>query len=383
MTARVGGRASAAQSWLGGRHDIVIDWGIAGALVALAQLQLGIDPHCCGSGAAGTYLRVGLTLAETLPVAWRRRFPWPVLALTGSASLALTLIGGPSTDIGVLGVLVAYYTVAAQSSRRFAICLGAATAVGILVAKPFEPTTVVRVDDLVLIYAQFAVAWVLADNARWRRQHNADVEDLAAARERARIARELHDGIAASLGVIMVQAGAARSVAGGLSERVDVCLRSIESVSREAWTELRHVLALERGGDGGPAQPGLRHLERLIGQFAAAGLLVDLVVSGDARPLPAAAERCAYRVVREALTNALRHSGTAQAEVRIHYAGGCLQVDVANDNPERRGDGPAPDEGHGLRGMRERLEQIGGELCVRSGERFTVQARLPIPAARP
>ncbi|HXM55870.1 MAG TPA: histidine kinase [Candidatus Dormibacteraeota bacterium] len=322
-----------------------------------------------------------LTLAETLPVAWRRRFPWPVLAFTGSAAAALTLIGGPSTDIGVLGVLVAYYTVAARASRRFAIGLGAATAGGILLAKPFEPTTVVRIDDLVLIYAQFAAAWVLADNARWRRQHNADLEDLAAARERARIARELHDGIADSLGVIMVQAGAARSAAGGVPERVDACLRSIESVSREAWTELRHVLALERGGNGGPALPGLRHLERLVGQFAAAGLVVDLVVSGNARPLPAAADRCAYRVVQEALTNALRHSGTARADVRIHYASGCLQVDVANDDPEWRGEDAASDGGHGLRGMRERLEQIGGELYVRSGERFTVEARLPIPPA--
>lgn len=152
------------------------------------------------------------------------------------------------------------------------------------------------------------------------------------------------------------------------------------STCRSSVQASRLTLSIERRG---PALPGLRHLKRLIGQFAAAGLLVDLVVSGDARPLPAAAERCAYRVVREALTNALRHSGTAQAEVRIHYAGGCLQVDVANDNPAGRGDGSAPDEGHGLRGMRERLEQIGGELCVRSGERFTVQARLPIPAAGP
>lgn len=380
MTARVGGRGAAARAWLGRRQATLVDWAIAGALAGLAQLQLGVDPHCCGSGPAEAGLRFALTLAETLPVAWRRRFPWPVLGLTGSAALVLTMMGGPSSDIGILGVLVAYYTVAATASRRLAIVLGAVTGVGILVAKVFEPATVVLPDDLVLTYAQFAAAWVLADNARWRRQHNADLEERAADRERARIARELHDGIADSLGVIMIQAGAARSVAGA-PERVDACLHSIETVSREAWNELRHLLDLERAVDGGPAQPGIRHLERLVGRFAAAGLAVDLVVSGDVRPLPAAAERCAYRVLQEALTNALKHSTSARAEVSIHYASGCLQVDVANDGPGCRDESPTS-RGHGLQGMRERIEQIGGELSVLSGERFTVQARLPILAAR-
>jgi signal transduction histidine kinase len=359
----------------------LVDWAIAGSLVGLAELQLRFDPHCCGSGPAGTDLRFALTVAETLPVALRRRFPWPVLALTGSAALVLTVIGGPNTDIGMLGVLVAYYTVATVASRRYAIGLGAATAVGIVVAKAFEPATVVRADDVVLIYAQFAAAWVLADNARWRRQHNADLEERAAERERARIARELHDGIADSLGVIMIQAGAARSVGGGVSERVDACLRSIETVSREAWSELRDLLALERGAHGGPPLPG--NLERLVGRFAAAGLAVDLVVSGDVRPLPAAAERCAYRIVQEALTNALKHSATAQAEVSIYYASGCLHVDVGNDGPVSGGEAPTSNGGHGLQGMRERVEQIGGELSVRSDERFTIQARLPIQPVHP
>jgi signal transduction histidine kinase len=172
-------------------------------------------------------------------------------------------------------------------------------------------------------------------------------------------------------------------VAGGVSERVDACLRSIETVSREAWTELRHLLALERGADGGPALLGLRHLERLVGRFAAAGLAVDLDVSGDVRPLPAAAERCAYRVVQEALTNALKHSATARAEVSIRYASGCLHVGIANDGPGYPGEAPTSNGGGGLQGMRERVEEIRGELSVRSGERFTIQARLPIPAARP
>src|SRR5215472_16569829 len=296
MTAAVGGWAAAAKAWLGRRQAILVDWAIAGSLVGLAELQLGVDPHCCGSEPAGADLRFALTLAETLPLVWRRRFPWPVLALTGSAALVLTMIGGASSDIGILGVLVAFYTVAAQADRRHAIGLGAVTAVGILVAKAFEPTAVVHPDDLVLTFAQFAVAWVLADNARWRRQHNADLEERAADRERARIARELHDGIADSLGVIMIQAGAALTVAGGASERVDACLRSIETVSREAWDELRHLLASERGADEGAAPPGLARLDSLVGRFAAAGLAVELVVHGDVLSLPAAAERCAYRV---------------------------------------------------------------------------------------
>jgi signal transduction histidine kinase len=384
MTAWVGGRTAAAQAWIGRRQATLVDWAIAGSLVGLAQLQLGVDPHCCGSGLTGPELRFALTVAETLPVAWRRRFPWPVLAVTGSAALVLTMIGGASSDIGILGVLVAYYTVAAVTERRVAIGLGAATAVGILLAKALEPATVVLPDDLVLTYAQFAAAWVLADNARWRRQHSVDLEERAAERERARIARELHDGIADSLGVIMIQAGAARSAAGGVSERVDACLRSIETVSRDAWNELRHLLDLERRADGAAALPGLRHLERLVGRFAAAGLAVDLAVSGEVRPLPAAAERCAYRVVQEALTNALKHSSTARAEVSIHYRTGCLEVEVANDGgPGPRGEAPTSDGGHGLQGMRERVEQIGGQLSVLSGERFTVRARLPILQSRP
>jgi signal transduction histidine kinase len=378
-----------------------IDWLVALAVAGLSALQLGLDPRCCGSGLTGPGVRFALALAQTLPVAWRRRLPPQVLAVTGSAAVAIMLIGGPSSDLGLLGVLLAYYSVAAAASRRFAVGLGVLSAFGLAALAVITSPSAVDSVAVVRVSAAFATVWLLADRA-WRRRQDVRLMEDRAARterehqqrareaaetERARIWRDVHDVVADGLSVIMIQAGAARSVADRMPENVDACLRAIDLVSHETWTELRHLLDLGRQGRGPagqPAPPGLAHLERLVRRFEAAGLAVDLAVLGAAGPVPPEVDHSAYRIVEEGLTNALRHSGAGRARVTIRREAGCLHVEVANDRagPAPRAAAASHTAGHGLVGMRERVEQLGGALSVRSGDVFVVSASLPVPIAR-
>jgi signal transduction histidine kinase len=210
-------------------------------------------------------------------------------------------------------------------------------------------------------------------------------EREAAANERVRLARELHDVVSHSLSVISVHAGAARSVIDA-PERLSASLLSIETVSREAWAEMRQFLDLvgrDPEAAAGPPRSGLAHLEELVERFEAAGLPVDLEVAGEAVPLPAEADLCAYRVVQESLTNALRHGDQSQARVSIRYGDPGVEVEVASSPAAgTNGGAPVPGPHHGLAGMRERVRLTGGELQVENGGgRFVVRARLPLPAA--
>ncbi|MFF2544079.1 sensor histidine kinase [Kitasatospora sp. NPDC058063] len=258
--------------------------------------------------------------------------------------------------------------------------------------------------------AAAAACWLAVALARARRLHRAAVgergwllerERESAARtavdaERARIAAELHDIVSHNVSLMVVQAGAAREVLTTMPEEAAAAMAAVEAAGRDAMTELRHLLGLlapaadggeEPAADGFAPQPSLSRLSPLIDRFAFAGLPVEVRISGEPRPLPGGIDVTAYRIVQEALTNALKHGDGVTAEVTVRYADHYLRVEVLNSGPSVLSGapaapaGPGPDgAGRGLLGLRERVAVYGGDLDARRriGGGFRVRARIPL-----
>jgi signal transduction histidine kinase len=199
--------------------------------------------------------------------------------------------------------------------------------------------------------------------------------------ERRRIAHELHDVVAHSLSVMVVQAGAGRRLVAADPERAADCAALIERMGREAMGEMRRLLGVMGGSAAAPLapQPGLARLDELVGRARAAGLPVELRTSGEPVDLPAGVDVAAYRIVQEALTNALQHAGPAHARVLVTYAGDALELEVV-DNGRGAADEIEFSGGHGLVGMRERAAVCGGEVAAgrRREGGFQVHARFPL-----
>jgi signal transduction histidine kinase len=208
--------------------------------------------------------------------------------------------------------------------------------------------------------------------------------------ERARIARELHDIVSHNVSVMVVQAGAARRVLAAEPGQAEAALLAVETAGRDTMTELRHLLGVlapradgEEEADLSP-QPSLSRLSPLIDRIAFAGLPVEVRISGEPRPLPSGVDLTAYRIIQEALTNALKHGSGQPAEVAVRYADRYLRIEVLNRGPSvLTGDRAAPvqgDEGHGLLGLRQRVAMFGGDLDARRrlGGGFRVRARIPL-----
>jgi signal transduction histidine kinase len=215
--------------------------------------------------------------------------------------------------------------------------------------------------------------------AQLEREQEAAVEE-----ERARIARELHDVIAHSLSVMIVQAGAGEEVAKRSPERVVEPLRSIQETGRQALSEMGRLLGMLReGGEelGLVPQPGVADLDGLLEQTREAGLPAELAVEGARRPLPPGIDLSAFRIVQEALTNARKHGGAAaRAQVTLRYGAAALEIEVVDDGP---GAASGTSGGHGLIGMRERVAVFGGSLETgpRASGGFGVRAILPLEAS--
>jgi len=219
---------------------------------------------------------------------------------------------------------------------------------------------------------------------RDRRAEMAERERELAAREavveeRARIARELHDVIAHNVSMMVVQAGAERRVLDSANGSTREVLQTIEQIGRGALTEMRRLVGMLRsdGDDPLAPQPGLDDVATLVGQVREAGLPVELTVEGERRDLPAGIELSAYRIVQEALTNALKHAGEAHAQVSVRYGADSLELEILDDGGASA---PASPGGHGLVGMRERVALYGGrfEASRRPGGGFAVRAKLPM-----
>jgi signal transduction histidine kinase len=241
----------------------------------------------------------------------------------------------------------------------------------------------------------WAVAWFAGERTRLRRLHLADLRErarraecdaeterrLAAAEERARIARDLHDSAGHAISVIAVRAGAARMRHHEDPDRSLAALQAIEELARTTAGEIDQIVGTLRDGEPGEAPdlppPGLASLDTLVARHQGAGLAVTVESSGPLRRLGSAADRAAYRILQEALTNAARH-GTGRAHIQVAY--GEAAVDLTVTNPTRNGrSAPRPGGGHGLPGMRERATLLGGDLrAERVDGAFRVHARIPL-----
>ncbi len=340
-----------------------------------------------------------LLIAQTLPIAVRRRNPMRILIVTGAAIILHSLLGYPDSN-GNLGVFVAFYTVAANEPRRRAMLAAAMTAGGILISyasyATFDSLSGWTV-SLTTTYLSYGLAWLIGDNLRVRRAYTKELEDRAVllerereekagqavTEERVRIARELHDVVAHYVSVMVVQAAGARRVADKDPSAAKTALEAVESAGRTALAEMRRMLEVLREDDPGMGpQPGLAELDRLISQVRLVGLPVELRVEGETCCLPPGMDLAAYRIIQEALTNTVKHGGKAAARVTVRYRAGFLEIEVIDDG---RG-AAAPllaggdSGGHGLIGMKERVSLFGGEL--ETGPVFPggyrVLARMPI-----
>ncbi len=406
-------RALAAELWhrVGGvpptgRPATVRSW-VFDAVLALLLVLAGVHyVEAVGGGPTGSApIRWGLLVPlAALPLLLRRRFPvtvlWAVLALT-------LLIRNDSPDVayyaGVL-CIVAAYAAAAHGPRPLPTLLSLPVAVAVLAylfapAKlPDFPNAVVA---LLVVVPVFAAAWEIrmwrrrADEGRARlaalEREQVAALDLAVEHERARIARELHDVVTHNVGVMVIQAGAARKIMDKAPDLSREALLAVEASGRAAMTELRHVMGLLTMDSEGPdapgaaglsPQPGLDRLEALVGGVRSAGLPVALTVTGERRPVPPGVELAAYRVVQEALTNTVKHAGGATAEVVVEYAADHLRVEVA-DTGGRPSASASSGSGRGLVGLRERLAVYGG--TVQAGPRlrggYRVSALIPLESS--
>jgi signal transduction histidine kinase len=299
----------------------------------------------------------------------------------------------PDETSFVIGVaMVSMYSVAAHSDLvkallGFGALLGLLTVGTIIDGDSFE--------DLLFVSIICGGVWTAGRMVRSRRQlataladknvlleHEQEARaEQAVAEERTRIARELHDVVAHHVSVMVLQAGAERRVLGDEQPSTRDALETIEQTGRQALAEMRRLLGMLRKDDDELAlapQPSMEHLELLVSQVREAGMPVELELEGEPAPLPPGVDLSAYRIVQEALTNALKHAGPARARVKVRYRRDELELEILDDGPgPGNGDGST---GHGLVGMRERVSLFGGDLAA--GQRreggYAVRARLPL-----
>jgi signal transduction histidine kinase len=349
-----------------------IPWAVAIFLVLVAgeeePAQQGFD---LGRSAA-----MVLAVVQGAALHWRRERPELVTGVVLASGVAFQLIV-PEVVIPIAGFFAIGSLAAARPPRVSLV--GLAALLG-LSAMNFFTTTV---EDTVFAMALAGGSWALGEAARSRRQAIREGARRAAGEEQARIARELHDVIAHSVSVIVVQASAADDVFDSRPDQARAALRSIEQAGRDALRELRTLLAGESPGDPDPThpQPGLARLDELAEPLRLAGLDVVVRREGEAPKLPAGVDLSAYRIVQEALTNTLRHARATRAEVTVRYGDRAVELEVRDDG---RGS-PGADlngAGQGIVGMRERAGLLGGTLeagPLPAGG-YRVHAHLPLEA---
>ncbi len=384
------------------QHPIAADALLGAVLGAVAVIGLlTIDPDTVSaSNRDADALGVLLLVAQGALLAVRRRWPIPVLWLGALVLVPYWILDYVDTGATII-MLLLLYTAAANCERDRALPHGVGVIlvlVGVMVAGVIaseEDLPAIAVVGNVII---FATAWILGDSMRNRRAYLAEVEARAeraeaeqesAARravqeERNRIARELHDVVAHSVSVMVVQAGAARRVLDRHPDQTEESLEIIERTGRSALDELRRVLGVLRSEHAHAStepQPTADDIAELVREWRDAGHPVQLRVDGTPTDVAPGIGLTMYRVVQEALTNVMKHAGPATATVDLRYRPDAVTIIVTDD-----GRGPAadvdrvPSTGHGLIGMRERVELFGGELAVgpRPGGGFQVRATLPV-----
>lgn len=364
------------------RLDAALAAGVGATVLLLTQLVAVAGTRPLFPGGAL------LVAVAALALVWRRRWPIPVLAATVVALMPYYSLGFPDGPAAVL-VVIAMYTVA--SRLRWPVAAGVGIALLVVWVGAEQIARGPRLDTGVLDHIGWVAAVVAVGiavgAARWARTatvaHYAEQAHLRVEQERLRMAREVHDVVSHSLAMINVQAGVAAHVADRRPEQALAALLEIKEASRVALADLRATLDVlhtpgapsDRNSEEAPT-PGLHRLTEVVRAGEAAGLLVT--VRGDPGPLPAPVNGAAYRIVQEAVTNAVRHAhGARHLTIDLDRDNGSLHLRVHDD-----GAAPTPAApGHGLRGITERAAALGGHAHARPSKTgFLVEAEVPVPS---
>jgi signal transduction histidine kinase len=362
---------------------------------AVVALALGAQIEVwTGSVHAPRGALAALVVLWTLGLLLRRRFPFAapvfVFSLCATASF-VDREAVSSLDTGAFALLLAFWAVGAQDEARQAaagVAIGGAT-VAVVIERDLRIDPSEGIQEVIAGAALALSAFVLERRARraaaleeravrFERERE-ERERVAVGEERRRIARDLHDVVAHGVGVMTVQAGAARLLLEDDPARAREPLLAVEQAGRQALGELRRLLGILRQDEREPAlrpQPGLADLEELLAQAGRAGLPVELVIEGAPAPVPAGVDLAAYRIVQEALTNTRKHAGPARASVAVRYGPDALELEISDDGRAGVNGGG----GHGLIGMRERVALYGGQLDAgpRPEGGFSIRAHLPL-----
>ena len=371
------------------RHPAAADVLLACALMPLALV---IEHRGVAPGARPVLAGTGVLLVAAL--AFRRRFPLTTLAAAAALAFAQGLIGSPFPPT-VIAVLIAVYTVGGCSERRRAVAALAVLGVliGILVFRSAEIAE--SAARFVFVSAVVVAAFVLGVNVRMRRVYLVSLRDralraererdqqsqIAAARERATIAREMHDIVAHNLSVMIALADGAAFAARTDAAAAETASLHVSATGRQALDEMHRLLGVLRStsGDGPRApQPGVAQIDELVAQVRTTGLPVKWTIAGERFPLSPTAGLALYRVAQEALTNVLKHAVRPSAvRIRLSYADPAVSLEV-DDDGAGPGGAVTPSAGHGLSGMAERVAVFGGEVAAgpRAGGGWRVAARL-------
>lgn len=365
--------------------------------VAIVALLVGSEAEIWNEPAVSHKLALSLIAPfMTLPLIQRTRFPFVSTMTVLAAAVTMAFVDATGTsklDTLFIALLGTSWAIGAYNDKRHAVA-------GLLAV--FVMTGVVThrfpdqsVGDTVWPLGFFGGLWLTGFVLSRRAEHTLELQELAhqlrqereedaraaVLEERARIARELHDVVAHSVSVMVVQAGGVRRLLRDDQGREREALLVVEQIGRSALTEMRRMLGVLRteGEAQTPAlapQPGLAYLDRLVDQVRQAGLEVAVHVEGEPVPMPQGVDLSAYRIVQEGLTNALKHAGRAHADVTVRYGDSRVELEVADDGAgAAAGDGM----GHGLVGMQERVALYGGTLEAgpRAGGGYVLRAVLP------
>ncbi|WP_433476698.1 sensor histidine kinase [Spirillospora sp. CA-142024] len=361
----------------------------AGAVLAWsgALLYPGVLFLTVSRGNYGDQLEVLLSAGLTVWVlALLRRRPLPAHGILLFAWV-LALVEMPNGSVAGLQILLTDLSVgyiAASRPRAFSVPVAVVTCV----VQALSVAAFLSANDsfLATVVLAMVVIWMVGNSVRVRREHADMMREQATAQavaaERLRIARELHDMVAHSIGIIAIQAGVGGRVIDTQPAEARNALDAIEATSRDTLSGLRRMLTALRKDDPGTAPlgpvPGLDDLARLAEATLDAGVKVDIRTEGEPRPLPPDVDLSAYRIVQEAVTNVVRHAGTGQCRVTVGYGDEELAIEVEDD-----GAGGVVGTGYGIVGMRERVTLLRGEFTAgpRPEGGFRVAARIPAPAA--
>lgn len=391
--------AGQTQTWLH-RHPWITDALIAVAVLGYESMYITLIHYQRGLGG---WVFLGFAAAVTMCAAYVLRRRWPFISCVAVfvASWAQVLIGlGLSPGALAMNGFMVFWVAARFAWPQTALALAAVTAWILAGGIDLIAAGTLRIGELGLIVMGALLVAVLGSLARQRRQRIDALSDravqltrerdareqIAAAEERARIAREMHDIISHSLGTMVVMADGAAQTAEADPRQAALAMQRVRDTGREAMGEMRRMLDVLRDDD--PAsrtpQPGLAQLDRLLAEARSTGLRVDLRVHGVRTELPTGLDLAAYRIVQEALTNTRTHGGPllSVAAVDITYRDGSVELLVIDDGrePAPASPGPAWSTGHGLVGMRERAQAYGGqfEAGPRPEGGYRVHAVLPI-----